>query len=151
MWPIILALAGGLAMVLACGYAIARGDRPARWCGVLIALAWVGSFLLQDRQHNHAPQYAVAGLDVLLSLVFLALTLRFRRLWLVIASASQMLTAATHVAFVLDPRILALGFMTAYYVWSYVTLIALVWGSIQAERARRTVDKRAQTSVRYST
>ncbi|MBX3480336.1 MAG: hypothetical protein KF842_08040 [Caulobacter sp.] len=151
MWPIILALAGGLAMVLACGYAIVRGDRPARWCGILVACAWIGSFLLQDRQHNHAPQYAVAGLDVLLSLAFLALTLRFRRLWLVVASASQLLTAATHVAFVLDPRILALGFMTAYYVWSYITLIALVWGSIQAVRARRAVDNSHRTSVRYPT
>ncbi|MBI1406442.1 MAG: hypothetical protein GC145_09985 [Caulobacter sp.] len=151
MWPIILALAGALAMVLACGYAMVKGDRPARWCGMLIALAWVGSFLLQDRQHNQAPQYAVAGLDVLLSLVFLGLTLRFRRLWLVIASASQLLTAATHVAFVLDPRILALGFMTAYYVWSYVTLLALAWGTWQAARARRGVDKQPQTSVRYPT
>jgi hypothetical protein len=135
-WPIILALAGAMAMALACGYAILRGDRPERWTGVMIAAAWAGSFLLQDRGHNLAPQYAVAGLDVLLFLAFLGLTFRYRRLWLVVASASQLLTAATHVAFVIDPRIAALGFMTAYYVWSYVTLIALFLGARHAVRTR---------------
>lgn len=148
MWPIVLALAGAFAMVLACGYAILRGDRPERWCGLLIAAAWAGSFLLQDRAHNLAPQYAVAGLDVLLSLALLAMTLRFRRVWLIVASASQLLTAATHVAFVIDPRIAALGFMTAYYIWSYVTLIALVWGTRRAALARAGRAPPRQESVR---
>jgi hypothetical protein len=134
MWPFILMLAGIAAMLAACGYALLRGDRPARICAILIALAWMGSYLLQDRANNLAPQYAVAGLDIVLFLVFAALAFRYRRLWLIVACASQLLTAATHVAFVIDPRIAALGFMTAYYVWSYVTLMALAVGTRNAAR-----------------
>ncbi|HYE45358.1 MAG TPA: hypothetical protein VEA44_06245 [Caulobacter sp.] len=130
-------LVGMLAMALACGYALWKGDKPVRWCGGLIAAAWVGSWLLQDRANILSPQYAVAALDVVLVLAFVGLMLRFRRPWLVVASASQLLTAATHWAFVLDPRIAALGFMTAYYAWSYATLLALVWGTRQAILARR--------------
>ncbi len=130
-------LIGMLAMALACGYALWKGDTPARWVGGLVAGAWVGSWLLQDRNALGYPQYAVAALDVVLLLLFAGLALRFRRAWLMVATASQLLTAATHWAFVLDLRIATLGFMTAYYAWSYATLFALAWGTRQAVLARR--------------
>ncbi|NBB14590.1 hypothetical protein GVN21_04345 [Caulobacter sp. SLTY] len=130
-------VAGIVAMVLACGYALWKGDGPARWVGGLVAAAWVGSWALQDRAAIAYPQYAVAALDVVLLLVLAGMALRFRRAWLMVATASQLLTAATHWAFVLDPRIATLGFMTAYYAWSYATLAALVWGTRQAVLSRR--------------
>jgi len=136
MWPILLAAGGALIMLAVCGYAVLKGDRPARLSGLVIALAWAASFLLQDRQNILAPQYLVAALDGVLCLVFFGLTLVFRRTWLMVATASQLLTAFTHVAFFFDSRIVALGFMTAYYVWSYVTLGALVWGTRQAKKRR---------------
>jgi hypothetical protein len=145
MWPLILMLAGNLAMLMACAYALWRGDWPERCSAMMIALAWIGSYLLQDRSRNYDPQYWVAGLDVLLFVAFVVLTLRWRRLWLIVASATQLLTAATHMAFVIDSRIAALGFMTAYYLWSYATLAALVWGSWQAARARAPARNTAET------
>jgi Kef-type K+ transport system membrane component KefB len=133
----LLLIVGMLAMVLACGYALWKGDTPARWVGGLVAGAWIGSWVLQDRAAIAHPQYAVAALDVALLVVFAGLALGFRRAWLMVATASQLLTAATHWAFVLDLRIATLGFMTAYYAWSYATLAALVWGTRQAVLARR--------------
>jgi hypothetical protein len=138
MWSVLLAAGGAVIMLAACGYALLKGDRPARLCGIVIAVGWAGSFLLQDRQNILAPQYLVAALDGVLCLVFFALTLTFRRIWLMVATASQLLTAFTHVAFFFDSRIVALGFMTAYYVWSYVTLGALVWGTRIAEKHQAT-------------
>lgn len=138
-------LIGMLAMAGACIYALWKGDTPARWVGGLVAGAWIGSWVLQDRNALGYPQYAVAGLDVVLTVVFAALALGFRRAWLMVATASQLLTAATHWAFVLDLRIATLGFMTAYYAWSYATLAALVWGTRQAVLARRLASNTRET------
>lgn len=147
MWPKILVLAGMAAMAFSVGYALIAGDRPARIVGGLVGAAWLGSWALQDRSAIDAPQYAVAGLDVVLAIALIVLVLRYRRVWLIAACAFQALTAATHLAFVVDTRIAALGFMTAYYVWSYATLLALVVGTAQAARAKRLGNQSALSPV----
>lgn len=134
MWPKLLLAAGNVIMAAVCLYALWKGDRPARIGGGVIALAWIGSWLLQDRVHILQPQWAVAWLDVALFAVFAGMALKWRRGWLIFAGATQLLTAASHFAFVIDPRLSALGFMTAYYLWSYATLIALAWGTYLASR-----------------
>lgn len=132
--PTIPAIVGFIAMAAVCVYAILKGGRPEKIAGVVIAVAWIASALLQDRIHILSPQWAVAWLDVLLFAVFVGMTLRWRRLWLVVACATQLLTAATHFTAVLDPRLFALAIITAYYVWSYATLAALAWGTYLASR-----------------
>jgi hypothetical protein len=134
MWPYILAAAGGVVMLTVCLYALWKGDRPAKIAGGVIALAWIGSLLLQDRGHILNPQWAVAWLDVVLLGVFVVMALRWRRIWLIVACATQLLTAATHFTSILDPRLFALAIITAYYVWSYATLGALAWGTYEASR-----------------
>ncbi|MDB5468880.1 MAG: hypothetical protein JWR84_440 [Caulobacter sp.] len=132
--PTIPAIVGFIAMAAACLYAILRGGRPEKIAGVVIAVAWVGSSLLQDRIHILSPQWAVAWLDVVLFAIFVGMALRWRRVWLIVACATQLLTAATHFTALLDPRLFALAIITAYYVWSYATLIALAWGTHLAAR-----------------
>jgi hypothetical protein len=66
--------------------------------------------------------------------VFVVMALIWRRGWLIFASASQLLTAATHFTTLLDPRLFALAIITAYYIWSYATLGALAWGTHLAAR-----------------
>jgi hypothetical protein len=87
-----------------------------------------------DRGHILGPQWAVAWLDVILLGVFVVMALRWRRIWLIVACATQLLTAATHFTSILDPRLFALAIITAYYVWSYATLGALAWGTYEASR-----------------
>lgn len=146
MWPILLAAAGMVAMAAVCVYALWKGGRPEKIAGALIALAWLASWLLQDRVHILNPQWAVAWLDVVLFALFVVMALRWRRIWLLVACATQLLTAATHFTAVLDPRLFALGVMTAYYVWSYATLTALAWGTHLAARGNK-----GETSVVYPT
>lgn len=132
--PTISATVGFVVMAVVCLYAILRGGRPEKIAGVVIAVAWAASSLLQDRAHILSPQWAVAWLDVLLFAIFVGMALRWRRGWLILASATQLLTAATHFTALLDPRLFALAIITAYYVWSYATLIALAWGTHLAAR-----------------
>ena len=132
--PTIPAMVGFVVMAAVCLYALLRGGRPEKIAGGVIAVAWVASSLLQDRIHILSPQWAVAWLDVVLFVVFVIMALRWRRGWLIIACATQLLTAATHFTTLLDPRLFALAIITAYYVWSYATLIALAWGTHLAAR-----------------
>ena len=92
----------------------------------------VRAFLLY--MEHHGPMLADSVTYRALFAVFAGMTLKWRRGWLIFASATQLLTAASHFAFVIDPRLSALGFMTAYYLWSYATLAALAWGTYLAAR-----------------
>jgi hypothetical protein len=128
------ALIGFVVMAAVCLYALIKGGRPEKIAAVVIAVAWAASALLQDRIHILSPQWAVAWLDVVLFVVLLGMALVWRRGWLMFASASQLLTAATHFTTLLDPRLFALAIITAYYIWSYATLGALAWGTHLAAR-----------------
>ena len=132
--PSTLAMLGFVVMALVCLYALVKGGRPEKTAAIVIALAWIASSLLQDRINILSPQWAVAWLDVVLFVVFVIMALVWRRGWLMFASASQLLTAATHFTTLLDPRLFALAIITAYYIWSYATLGALAWGTHLAAR-----------------
>lgn len=132
--PSPLAMIGFVVMALVCLYALIKGGRPEKIVAIVIAVAWAASSLLQDRIHILSPQWGVAWLDVVLFAVLVIMALRWRRVWLIFASATQLLTAATHFTALLDPRIFALAIITAYYIWSYATLGALAWGTHLAAR-----------------
>lgn len=134
MWQSIAGIVGFVIMALVCLYALLKGGRPEKVAAVVIAVAWLASSLLQDRLNILSPQWGVASLDVALFVVFVGMALYWRRGWLIIACATQLLTAATHFTQALDSRLFALGVITAYYLWSYATLIALAWGTHQAAK-----------------
>lgn len=127
---------GALLMVLACGVALASRGRPQVITALIVAAAWIGSAALQDRQNFIDPQYAVFGLDFVIAGVFVGLALRFRQSWLMWVTAFQLLTMATHISVMVDLRIAARAYVTAYTVWSYALLIALAWGGVEGFRAR---------------
>ncbi len=134
MWQSFAGTAGFVIMGVVCLYALIKGGRPEKIAAVVIAVAWLASSLLQDRLNILSPQWGVAALDVVLFFVFLGMAVYWRRGWLIFACASQLLTAATHFTQLLDPRLFALGVITAYYLWSYATLIALAWGTHQTAK-----------------
>lgn len=134
MWQSFAVVTGFLVMGVVCLYALIKGGRPEKIVAVIIAVAWLASSLLQDRLNILSPQWGVAALDAVLFFVFLGMALYWRRGWLIVACATQLLTAATHFTQVLDPRLFALGVITAYYLWSYATLIALAWGTYQSAK-----------------
>ena len=134
MWQSFAGTAGFVIMGVVCLYALIKGGRPEKIAAVIIAVAWLASSLLQDRLNILSPQWGVAALDVVLIFVFLGMAVYWRRGWLIFACATQLLTAATHFTQLLDPRLFALGVTTAYYLWSYATLIALAWGTYQAAK-----------------
>ncbi len=136
MFTTLFAQIGAAAMIAACALALASRGRAQVITGVIVAAAWIGSAALQDRQNRIDPQYAIFALDVVIAVVFVGLALRFRQSWLMWVTAFQLLTAATHIAVMVDLRIDARAYITAYTVWSYALLLALAWGGIEGFRAR---------------
>lgn len=127
---------GALIMAAVCGLAAWAGGRSQKVTAAVIATAWIASAALEDRRFVH-PQYAIFLLDLVAAIAFGGLALLWRRGWLMAIAAFQLLTMATHIASILDTRIGALAYMTAYLVWSYLLLAAMAWGGATGFRERR--------------
>lgn len=136
MFVTLSAKIGALLMAAACLFAAWPGARPQRWAALAVFVAWIGSAALQNREHMFDPQYAIFALDLAAAGVFTAMALAWRRPWLMAVAGFQLLTTATHVAVIIDLRIWAYAYLTAYLVWSYLLLLALVWGGVEAWRER---------------
>lgn len=137
MFTTLSAQIGAALMAAVCLYAAASRGRPQVLAAVGVAVAWVGSAALQNRTNLVDPQYAIFVLDLGAALFFTTLALVYRRLWLMWVAAFQLLTTTTHIAVMIDLRILVWAYLTAYLVWSYLLLVALAFGGAQGFRERR--------------
>lgn len=126
---------GAVIMALTCLLA-AWGGRQQGFVAATAFAGWVISAAIQDRSFQH-PQYATFVLDAVLMIVWVVLAVRWRRGWLTWMAAFQCLTMATHIAAMVDDRIWARASITAYMVWSYLSLAALAWGGIEGLIAKR--------------
>lgn len=136
---------GALIMALTCLLAAWAGWQE-RIVAATAFVGWITSAAIQDRSFQH-PQYATFVLDVLLTIVWIGLAVRWRRGWLSWMAAFQCLTTATHVAAMIDDRIWARASITAYMVWSYLSLAALAWGGVQGLFEKRRAARANQAST----
>ncbi len=127
----------GLAItVLICAFTAWAGGRPQKVAATIVIVAWVGSNLIQDRSFRH-PQYLTLVLDIGLTVLFVALAVKWRQLWLSGMATFLLLTTASHFAMILDSRIFAKASITAYLIWSYLVLVCLLWGGVAGLLDRR--------------
>lgn len=129
---------GAVVMTLISVFAAWAGGRSQKTAAAIVFVAWIGSAAIQDRSYKH-PQYATLALDIALTIVFVALALRWRRKWLTGVAVFQTLTMTSHIAMIMDPRIWPRASITAYLVWSYMVLACLLWGGVEGLRDRRRV------------
>lgn len=142
MFVTLSAQIGAALMAAVCLFTAWPGARPQRWAAAAVFVGWIGSAALQDREDLINPQYAVFVLDVAAAAIFSTMALVWRRGWLMAIAAFQLLTAATHVAVMIDLRIWVYAYITAYMVWSYALLAALAFGGVQAWRERAAARSR---------
>lgn len=127
---------GAVIMTLVCLFSAWAGGRPQKVLALIVFAAWIGSAAIEDRSYKH-PQYATMVLDFGLAILFVALAVKWRQLWLSGVAAFQTLTMASHFAMILDPRIWPKASLTAYLVWSYMVLACLLWGGVAGLMDRR--------------
>jgi len=127
---------GAAIMTLICLFAAWAGGRPQKVIALTAFVAWMLSAAIQDRSFQN-PQYVTLVLDLVLMVVWVWLALVWKRGWLYGVAAFQCLTMATHIAGIIDPRIWPLASITAYMIWSYMTLAAIAWGGVEGLIERR--------------
>lgn len=126
---------GLVALFLACALAFWRGGTQERRLAVVIAVAWIGSVVV-DNDGSRTIQWAIFIVDMILAIWLLSEAILGRKLWPAFAAGAQVMIVMTHVAFFTDARIVHEAFFSAYYVWSYVVLACLAVGSLLAARSR---------------
>ncbi len=126
-------------MLAACGLAFSSGATAARVTAVVTAVGWIASSALQNRADLISPQYATFALDLILFGLFVWIALRWKQGWSMAVASLQLLTLLTHVAIMIDLRIAARAYATAYLAWSHLLLVAVAWGGWAAWRERRAV------------
>jgi hypothetical protein len=129
---------GLLITTLICLFAAWAGGRPQKIVALIVLVGWIASAAVEDRSFRN-PQYVTLGLDVVLTITFATLAVRWRSGWLMGIATFQILTMATHFAMILDPRIWPRASITAYLVWSYMVLACLAWGGVDGWLDRRRV------------
>ncbi len=122
-------------MALVTSIAIWLGGPVERRVAAVLAGAWLLSILI-DRDGHAGIQWGIFAVDVVFFVYLLAETVSCRRLWPAVAGGFQFFVVMTHVAFVLDIRIEHWGFFSAYYVWSYGIVAAVLVGAVTAPEGR---------------
>jgi len=107
---------GFAAATLVCGWACLRGRWAERLIGATLWVAWVDSLLIES--HGRAgPGLQVELIDVFVLVVFTAVSLKARRLWILLLVASQVDDVFSHIT----------AHLLHYGLYSYLTATGL-WG-----------------------
>ncbi len=125
-------------MLLVCGWALWRGERPERLAAAAMVAAWIGTSFVLDRHYKNV-QWATLGVDLVLLAVLIGLSLAYRRRWLLGATGFHMLGVATHGAMIIDPKVQAPPYIAALAVWSCATVACLALGMWTLTRSRAAV------------
>lgn len=139
-----------LLLITACFLAWRIGGAPERVAAATFASAWIASVLLERPRSGRffevwGPIFAI---DLVLLTILLALALKANRYWPTVIVAMHILLMIAHLIRALDPSLVreAYGLMT--WIWPYLQLIVLIWGTIHfARHEREQGDTRAWSSL----
>ena len=135
MSPFVQAVIGAAIALSVCALAVWKGERPEKLAGGVLAINWMASWAVQNE--GPGPEYGIFAIDVLFLLFMLWLALSSGRLWAMFVAAFQLLIVLTHVSVIIDLRLGSFAFFSAYFLWSYLIVLALLVGTLQAMRRRR--------------
>jgi len=113
-----------------------RGGRPER----IVALASLAAYLIspvaQRLGGHHWPLLGVAMVDVSLCALLVALALRYDRAWLIMTAGVELATVMAHLGMVLDPTLMARGYVISLWIFYFIFLGALSYSLVE-QRGRR--------------
>jgi hypothetical protein len=112
-----------------CGFALWRGGRPERLAAAACVVAWLATYLAEDRANWVDPQWGILIVDALLLAVMLWLALTADRLWTLGAAAFQLLAVVTHGAMLADRTMGGWAYMTGGVIFSYLVIASIGVGT----------------------
>lgn len=113
-----------------------RGGRPER----IVALASLAAYLIspyaQRLSGGRWPLLGVALVDVTLCALLIILAMRYDRRWLLLAAGVELATVMAHLGMVLDPTLMARGYVISLWIFYFIFLGALSYSLVEARRPR---------------
>jgi hypothetical protein len=134
-------------MAFATGFALWKGGWPERIVGAASLVAWVTSLAVLNRRQWLDPQLGVLTIDCIYLALLFFLSFTWHRIWLLFATAFQLLGVVIHIASLVDPGVRTLAYLRGLTIWSYLLLLALAVGTWIAMRDRDRGPSAAQPTA----
>ena len=128
---------GALVCALVCTAALLHGRAPERDAGGSYFLGTIITFAGQDRFSWLDPQRRLLAIDLILLVIFAVLASIYPRRWLIVATAAQILSVATHFLLLYNNQVRERAYLTTLIVLSYIILATLAYGTRQVASLRR--------------
>lgn len=109
-----------------------RGGRPERIAALASLAAFLISPVAQRLGGDHWPLLGVALVDVSLCALLVVLALRYDRAWLIMAAGVELATVMAHLGRVLDPTLMARGYVISLWIFYFIFLAALAYSLVEA-------------------
>jgi hypothetical protein len=138
--PAIPPWAGALIAFLVCGGALWKGALEERCAAVGLLFSMGATIALRDTSWPKVQSTEFLA-DVANLLLLTGIALRSPKYWPMAAAGFQLLAVMTHVAKLVDRGVAQWTYLTAGIIWTYLLMIALVVGTVNAARARREAQK----------
>lgn len=118
-------------------FALLKGDEPERFGAGAFAIGWLATVTLQQDGQLYGLPWGMFALDVVFLLVFVALAIRYRKAWTIVACGFQGLIVISHILILIDVRPALSAYYTVINLASYGILVALAAGTFWAWQERR--------------
>jgi hypothetical protein len=126
-----------LTTILACAFAMIKGDTPERYGATMMFVAWVcGVTILLQKQGAVITTNLLFAVDIVVFLVFCVLANGYRRGWIIVVALAQALEIVIHIAREIGMRIDNLTYIYTLSIAGYVEILALAAGTFIAWRER---------------
>lgn len=113
-----------------------RGGRPERIAALASLAAFVASPWAQKLSQGRWPLPGVALVDISLCALLVVLALRYDRTWLILTAGAELATVLAHLGMILDPTLMARGYVTSLWIFYFIFLAALAYSLAEARIPR---------------
>nr|WP_295107395.1 hypothetical protein [uncultured Caulobacter sp.] len=136
----VIAYAVYLIAVAICGVAVWKGDPPLRLAAAVLLVTWTLS-ALAGRRDVYDMNYPTTVIDTNCALIFVWISLRWRRLWCAVLAALMIVEVTIPLVVFFDRDIHRYNQTLAYNVVTMPLLVVMALATWQAFRARRRIDE----------
>ncbi|HWT51083.1 MAG TPA: hypothetical protein VN113_02760 [Caulobacter sp.] len=131
---VLLPYFGYLLALAICCLAFWKGDRPLRLAAAVLIAAWALSPLI-TKGHKHGLDYPVTILDTHVALIFMWISMRWRRLWCAVLAALTIIVVLIPIVVSIDRGIHMYNHWLANTIVSdlqLVVMLAAIWLTVRA-------------------